>query len=286
MKLSIIILNWNAKYVLKEAIESVIKETAAFEYEIILVDNASTDGSVEMVREAFTSVNSAQGPGVIVIANKKNRGFAGGNNDGLAKAAGEYLMLLNPDTIVHDRAIEKLVQYLDAHDDVMMVGPKLLNRDGSFQAACRRNLPNPKNAFLHLFGLGKGEYKRTDDPDVSGPTEAISGAAMMVRRSVYETLGGLDEQFFMYAEDLDYCKRVADKGWQTYYLADARITHLGGESTKQRKTKSIKDFYGTMWLYYRKHFQTKNFFLLNWIVYIGIVVRCRIALLQNLFAKK
>lgn len=278
MKLSIVIVNWNTKDVLKQTIESILRETKLFEYEIVVVDNASSDESVSMIRKEF--------PSVVLIESKTNKGFAWGNNVGLLAAKGEYIILLNSDTIVLEHAIEKLVQFLDEHPDVMMIGPKLLNKDGSFQAACRRNLPNPKNAFLHLFGGGKGGYKRNDDPDVSGPTEAISGAAMMIRREVYEKLGGLDEQFFMYAEDLDYCKRVADQGWKTYYLADAHITHLGGESTKQRKSKSINDFYETMWLYYRKHFQSQNFFFFNWLVYVGIHVRRVAALLHNKMNKK
>lgn len=278
MKLSIIILNWNAKHVLGDALISVARETNGVEHEVLVVDNVSTDGSVAMVRSEF--------PDVILVENKTNLGFSGGNNEGLLKAHGEYLMLLNPDTIVHDRAIEKLVRFMDEHSDVMMIGPKLLNRDGSFQAACRRNLPNPKSAFLHLFGMGSGEYKRTDDPDVSGLTEAISGAAMLFRREVYEAIGGLDDRFVFYAEDLDYCKRVADKGWKTWYLADAHITHLGGESSKQRKVWAIVNFHGTMWLYYKKHFASQNLFLFNWLVYVGIQLRCGIALVQNWMKKK
>jgi GT2 family glycosyltransferase len=284
MKLSIILVEWNTSDLLKQTLESVYKETAGFDFEVIVIDNHSADDSVEMVRKYF--------PQVKLTVNNDNRGFAKANNQGMAMAAGEYIMLLNTDVIVCEGAINKLVDYLDSYSDVTMVGPRLLNTDGTFQPACRRNLPNPINSFLHLFGLAKvfknsklaNEYKQTNaDPEVTAPAQALSGAAMMFRRKVYEEIGGLDETFFMYGEDLDFCKRIFDKGWKTVYVSEAKITHIGGASSKKRRTRSLVNFYEAMWLYYKKHFYKQHNFLINYAVWAGIKCRMGIALLINSF---
>jgi len=269
MKLSIIIVNWNTRDILKQTINSVIAETTLFMHEIIVVDNNSNDGSVEMIKKEF--------PNVILIENKINEGFAKGNNRGLKIAKGEYLMLLNSDTIILNHAIEKLVKFLDENQEVFLIGPKLLNKDGSFQVACRRNLPDIKNSFLYLFSVKKlvksdKNYKSNKDENVSNYCEAISGAAMMFRSEVYKKIGGLDEQFFMYAEDLDYCKCVFDQSWKTYYLSEAHITHLGGESTKRRSLKSLYYFYKTMWQYYKKHLYKNSSLFVNRLVFLGIII--------------
>jgi GT2 family glycosyltransferase len=284
MKLSIILVEWNTSDLLKQTLESVYKENTGYDFEEIVIDNHSADDSVEMVKKFF--------PQVKLVANNDNRGFAKANNQGMAMAAGEYIMLLNTDVIVLDGAINKLVQFLDNHTDVMMVGPRLLNTDGTFQPACRRNLPNPVSSFLHLFGLAKifkksklaNEYKQTNaDPEVTAPAQALSGAAMVFRRKVYEEIGGLDETFFMYGEDLDFCKRIFDKGWKAVYVSEAKITHLGGASSKKRRTKSLVNFYEAMWLYYKKHFYKQYNLLVNYIIWLGIKIRMMIALFINLF---
>jgi GT2 family glycosyltransferase len=262
MKLSIIIVNWNTKNILKQAINSVISETKEIDCELIVVDNNSSDGSSQMIKKDF--------PSILLIENKINKGFAGGNNDGLKITKGDYLMLLNSDTIVQENAIEKMVKFLDENNEVVMLGPKLLNKYGNFQESCRRNLPDIKNSFLYIFSINKNKYKTHKDENVSGYTEAISGAVMMFRRSVYEKIGGLDERYFMYAEDLDYCKQVFNLGWKTYYLSEAKIIHLGGESSKQKSSKNLFYFYKTMWQYYKKHFYKKNNFITNLIVYLVI----------------
>lgn len=274
MKLSIIIVNWNTRDLLQKALAACIQTTVHTDYEIILIDNHSADDSVAMVRKNF--------PQVQVIVNDDNLGFAKANNQGMKVAGGEYIMLLNSDTICQDRAIDTLAQYLDTHADVTMVGPKLLNADRTFQHACRRRLPDPLNSFYHLFGLGKlfprskrfNAYKRlSDDPNVTEPVEALSGAAMMFRRKVYDTIGGLDEQFFFYGEDLDFCKRVLDRGWKTVYVHDAEIIHLGGGSSSKRRRASLINFYDTMWQYYKKHFSVQHPRVFQGIVWVGIQVR-------------
>ncbi len=282
MKLSIILVNWNTKDLTRDALVSIFDQTKNIEFEVIVVDNNSGDGSVEMIKKEFSQV--------ILIENKENRGFGKANNQGLAAARGEYLMFLNTDVRVLNGAINTLVDYLDKNSSVMMVGPRLLNADMSFQHACRRNLPNPLNSFFHLFGLVKifkhneiiNSYKQfTADPEVTGPVEAISGAAMLFRRQVYEEIGGFDERFFMYGEDLDFCKRIFDKGWGVVYVSNAKIIHFGGQSSKKRKVQSLRNFYEAMWIYYKKHFAPKQFFLVNIAVWLAIKIKLFIAVMIN-----
>lgn len=280
IKLSVILVNWNTCDLTRQALASVYKETQGIDFEVIVVDNNSGDGSVEMIKKEF--------PQAVLIVNTDNLGFGKANNQGLKIAQGDYLMFLNTDVVVLDGALNKLVNYLDGHSDVMMVGPRLLNKDLTFQHACRRMLPNPLNSFFHIFGLTKifknnkyiNEYKRyASDPDVTGLTQALSGAAMMFRGKVYNEIGGFDERFFMYGEDLDFCKRTLDKGWKTVYVSDARIIHFGGQSSGKRRVKSLVNFYEAMWLYYKKHF--KYNFLINLLVWLGIKLRMAIALSIN-----
>ncbi len=282
MKLSVILVNWKTRDLTRDALVSVYKETRELVFEIIVVDNNSGDGSVEMIKKEF--------PQVVLIENKDNLGFGKANNQGLKIARGEYLMFLNTDTVVLDGALNKLVNYLDQHADVVMVGPRLLNKDLTFQHACRRMLPNPVNSFFHLFGLTKifkdskfiNEYKQyATDPEVTGPTQALSGAAMMFRRQVYAEIGGFDEIFFMYGEDLDFCKRALDKGWKIVYVSDAKIIHFGGQSSGKRKVKSLLNFYEAMWLYYKKHFYKKYNILFHFIVWLGIKIKMFVVLAVN-----
>lgn len=282
MTLSIIIVNWNTRDLTKQTIESVYRETHNLDFEIILVDNASADDTVAVIKKEF--------PQVILIENTDNLGFAKANNQGMKIAKGKYMMLLNSDTVVLGRALNRLTEYMEAHPDVMMAGPKLLNADKTFQHACRRNLPNPINSFFHLFGLVTlfphskfvNNYKKyADDPNVTEPVPALSGAGMFFRREVFETIGGLDETFFMYGEDLDFCKRIYDKGWKTVFVHDAEIIHFGGQSSKKRRTQSLVNFYDAMWIYFKKHFYPTYPKVLSGIIWLGIMGRKRIALLQN-----
>ncbi|MBP9732123.1 MAG: glycosyltransferase family 2 protein [Candidatus Magasanikbacteria bacterium] len=286
MKLSIIMVSWNTAEFTKKALASVFKETNGFEYEVIVVDNNSSDLSVSMIQKEF--------PLVRLIENKENVGFGKANNQGMLIAKGDYFFLLNTDTLISDSAITKLVNYLDLYPEVTCVGPRLLNTDGTFQHACRRNLPNPVSAFFHLFGFTKiftknrvvNTYKKyVDNPDITEPVEAISGAAMMFRRNVYEVIGGFDEDFFMYGEDLDFCKRVFDQGWKTVYVSESRITHFGGGSSNKRRTASLVNFYESMWIYYKKHFYSKANLILSCIIFAGIKVRMVVALIINMIKK-
>jgi len=287
MKLSIVIVNWKTKELTAAAIASVFAQTKALLFEVILIDNNSGDGSVEALRAQF--------PQITIIANEHNLGFGRANNQGMRQAKGQYVMLLNSDTVVLDHALEKMVAYLDEHPEVMMVGPKVLNADGTFQHACRRMLPTPASSFYHLFGLVKifrrsarvNAYKGYNrEPNTTEPVEALSGAAMMFRRQVFEITGGFDERFFMYGEDLDLCKQVFDRGWKTMFLHTAEIIHYGGASSNKRRTQSIVNFYDAMWLYYHKHWGSVHMWIIRSLVWLGIRVRLSIALLQNFFKPK
>jgi GT2 family glycosyltransferase len=273
MKLSVIIVSWNTRALTLQAIASIKRETMAFPCEIIVVDNASKDGSAQAIRAAH--------PDVRVIECARNTGFARANNAGLAIASGQYLLLLNSDTVVADRAIERMVAYMDAHAEVGMAGPKLVWPDGRYQPNSFRRLPNIKNAFAYLTGCAS-DYKPNIAPHAPAPAEAISGAAMLFRRSIYETIGGLDERFFMYGEDLDFCKRARDAGFIVYYLPQAVIVHRGGESSKQRKIGAIKNFYNAMWLYYQIHEAKNHNVIVNALGYLGIKLLLGFQILKNL----
>lgn len=240
-KLSIIIVSWNVRGLLRQALTSIYN---AYEYnvnayeesratpEIIVVDNASRDGAVAMLRENF--------PAVRVIANAENRGFTGGNNQGIAAAQGDYLLLLNPDTEVVDRALQRMIDYLAAHPDVGMVGPQLRYPDGAVQSS-RRRFPTLPVLFLESTWLEslaprrllRRYYMQDRADDATQDVDWIMGAAMLTRREVVAEVGGMDEGFFMYSEELDWCRRIKAAGWRIVYLPEAKIIHYEGKSSEQ-----------------------------------------------------
>ena len=231
--LSIIIVNWNVRELLQRALASVYASWDGKPgLEIIVVDNASHDDSVAMVYTDF--------PEAVVIANTENRGFPGGNNQGLAAATGEFLLLLNPDTEIIADALPRMAAYLQAHPDVGMVGPQLLNPDGSVQSS-RRRFPTLPVLFLESTWLDKlaprkllHYYYAQEQPDeVMQDVDWITGAAMLTRREVFAQVGGMDEGFFMYSEELDWCRRIRKAGWRVVYFPEARIVHHEGKSSEQ-----------------------------------------------------
>ncbi len=231
MKLSIIIVSWNVREYLLNCLRSVQENRPRVKFEIILVDNASSDGTIEAVKKTF--------PAATVIANKENRGFAAANNQGLAVAKGQYILFLNPDTIVHLQSLNKLIQFMDDNDDVGICGPKLLNEDRTIQPSVRR-FPSFRAAlyqrtiFKHLRFF-RADYRRYKMHDFGGDrrmdVDQVSGAALMTRRSVIDDLGTMDERFFMYYEEVDFCYRVKESGRRIMFVPHATITHLGGRSS-------------------------------------------------------
>ncbi len=217
--LSIVIATWNSASEITDCLQALrIADRSA---EIFVVDNASIDATVELVRTNF--------PDVMLLENRVNAGFARANNQALALARGDNLLLLNPDTVVEPDALQLLCAYLADHPRVGAVGPRLIRPDGTIQRSCLRYVTLP--ALLTGFVQG-GDYLPAD-PTAPGKVEALSGAALMVRRQVVEEVGLLDEEFFMYAEDTDWCYRMAQAGWELHYCPTATVIHIGGQSAGQ-----------------------------------------------------
>ncbi|MEA3288108.1 MAG: glycosyltransferase [Candidatus Marinimicrobia bacterium] len=283
MKLSIIIVNYNVKAFLQQCLESILRTTQDLESEIFVVDNHSVDGSIEMLKEQF--------PQIKLIANAENLGFAKANNQALEQATGEYVWLLNPDTLVQEDTAEKLIESMEADSDIGLLGCKILNDDGSLQLACRRSFPTPWVAFTKILGLANlfpkskwfGRYNLTHlDPDEAYPVEAISGSCMFIRRKALEAVGHLDETFFMYGEDLDWCFRFGQAGWKVFYTPETSIVHYKGESSKVAAWDSMTHFYRAMDIFAKKHFKSTSRFPLHWILRGGILIRYLLSIISKL----
>ncbi len=249
MNVSIVIVNWNTKSILRDCLKSVYEQTKDISFEVIVIDNASADGSVDMIKSDF--------PKVILIENKKNKGFAAANNQGIARAKGRYVLLLNPDTMILDNAIAKTVRFADLHPDAAVIGSRVLNVDGTLQPSCFM-FPSLLNMILsstYLYKLfprskffGRERMTWWDRNDVR-EVEVVTGCFMLIRRDAIDQVGMMDEQFFMYAEETDFCFRVKQAGYKNIFTPDAEIIHLGGQSTEQvkkamtiQKRKSILQF--------------------------------------------
>jgi O-antigen biosynthesis protein len=274
--ISVIIVNYNVRQFLENALTSVQRALEGIAGEIIVVDNASEDGSAEMVRAKF--------PHVRLFPQEKNFGFARANNVGIAQARGRYFLLLNPDTVVQENTIRTMVKFCDEHPRAGLAGCKILNPDGSFQLPCRRSFPTPWVALTKTFGLSAmfprsrlfGRYNLTYlDPEATYEVDAISGSFMMIRREAFERVGGLDESFFMYGEDLDYCYRIRSAGFAVYYVHATAIIHYKGESTRRSSINELRVFYQAMVLFVEKHYRRSA--ILRAVLYAGIQVRGAIA---------
>ncbi len=230
--LSIVIVSWNVRDLLRRCLHSILDIRHSMRVEVVIVDNASTDGSSDMVQAEFPSVH--------IITNNENRGFPAANNQGLAVAQGRYVLLLNPDTEVIEDGLATMVAFADAHLDVGMVGPQLLYPDGSVQSS-RRRFPTLATAAFESTWLEPYAPRRLleryyflDQPDDAvQDVDWVMGAAMMARREAIEQVGLMDEGFFMYSEELDWCRRFREAGWRVIYLPTARIVHYEGKSSEQ-----------------------------------------------------
>ncbi|HEX9653187.1 MAG TPA: glycosyltransferase, partial [bacterium] len=280
--LSIIIVNYNVKDFLEQTLISVTKALQGIAAEITVVDNNSNDGSVAHVRHRF--------PEVAIIANRENLGFARACNQGLRAARGEFMLLLNPDTIVQEETCSRVLDFMRQRPDTGLVGCKILNPDGSLQLACRRSFPTPWVAFTKLSGLSHffpktrlfGRYNLTYlDPGQTHAVEAVSGSFMMIRRAVLENVGLLDESFFMYGEDLDWCYRIHQSGWKVHYFPGTQIIHFKGESSKRSEFDHLKMFYQAMSRFAKKHFHTRYLFMPYWVLWLAIWGRGSLAFLSK-----
>ncbi len=286
-KLSIIIVNFNAEMFLVECLDSIYAQTKQISFDIWVVDNNSIDASVSMIRRNYPLVN--------LIENKENPGFARANNDAIRKCTGDYVLLLNPDTLILENAIEKMVKFLDKNPRTGIAGCKVLNADGTLQLACRRSIPTPSVAFFRLTGLSRlfpnskmmAEYNLTYlDTDKPHEVDAVSGAFLMIRRKVIDNIGTLDERFFMYGEELDWCLRTKNAGWKVMYYPDAEIIHYKGECSKSNSRKAAFEFYRSMYLFHKKHFADNYNPIINIIIYAGIFLKAVSSWRSFLFSAK
>ncbi|MCD6658657.1 MAG: glycosyltransferase family 2 protein [Lentimicrobium sp.] len=286
MKLSVIIVNYNVKYFLEQCLHSVEAAIKGIDAEVFVVDNNSVDGSVEMVREKF--------PDVKLIANTVNTGFSVANNQAIKVASGEYILLLNPDTVVELDTFSKSVEFMDAHPDAGGLGIKMVDGSGRFLPESKRGLPTPAVAFYKIFGLSAlfpksrifGQYHLGYlDNEKTHVVDVLAGAYMMLRRETLEKTGLLDETFFMYGEDIDLSYRITKSGYKNYYFPGARIIHYKGESTKKSSINYVFVFYNAMVIFARKHFSQKNARLFSFLIHIAIYLRAGISILHRLLNK-
>jgi N-acetylglucosaminyl-diphospho-decaprenol L-rhamnosyltransferase len=285
-RISVIILNYNTRDDLRTCLRSV-QQTESFtgegDAEVFVVDNASSDGSADMVAKEF--------PWVRLIRAPRNGGYAYGNNLAMRTCHGEYVLLLNPDALVPPDAIESLCNYLDQHPQTGVVGPKVLRPDGSLDLACRRSFPTLAVSSYRILGLSKlfprsrrfGRYNLTYlDPDEASEVDSVVGACMLVRRTAIEQAGLLDEQFFMYGEDLDWAYRIKRAGWSIRYNPNITVLHRKGESSRRRSEAATIAFYEAMEIFYRKHYARQHPAIVNGLVRGAIWLRWSIAVAQNL----
>jgi len=252
--------------------------------EIILVDNNSQDGTVEIVANHF--------PTVKLIINDKNVGFSRANNQALKVSKGRFILWLNPDTVLLPNALDTLVAFMDSRPDVAIVGPKVLNKDRTLQGQCRRGFPTPWAMFCYFSGLSElfphhklfSKYLMTyQNENVAHEVDAVSGSCLLVRREVMDKIGLLDEDYFMYGEDLDYCYRAKKAGWKVYYTPEAQVIHYGGTASRKKPFRSIYEFHRAMWIFYRKHLAQDYFFLFNWFILGAIILKGVFSMFVNLF---
>ncbi len=271
--LSVVIVSWNVRVLLRRCLRSVLANLhtrTLANPQIIVVDNGSSDGTVEMVRTEF--------PGIHLIANDENRGFPAANNQGLAVAQGRYVLLLNPDTEVRDDALATMVAFADTHLDVGMIGPQLLNPDGSVQSS-RRRLPTLATAFFESTWLEPCAPRRlleryyiSDRPDDAiQDVDWITGAAMLARREAIDEVGPMDEGFFMYSEELDWCRRFGEAGWRVVYLPTAQIVHHVGKSSEQVVAARHIHFQTSKVRYFRKYHGRATSEVLRWFLLANYV---------------
>lgn len=254
MDLSIIIVNWKVKDLLEKCLESIFEQTKNISFEVFVVDNNSGDGSVEMAREKF--------PQIDLTASAENLGFAKGNNLAIKKARGRYVLLLNPDTEILDNTLEKMVKFMDTHPDCGIAGCKLLNPDLSLQPSVRAFPDLASQIFIllkihHLLPHSKAMYKylvQDFDYEKIQEVDQVMGAFMMIRREVIEKIGLLDENFWIWFEEVDFCKRIKNAGWKILYTPEASVIHHYGQSFKQvMGVKKQKDFNRSLSYYFKKH---------------------------------
>ncbi len=286
MKLSVIIVNYNVEYFLEQCLNSAFKALNEVEGEVFVVDNNSIDGSVEMVRQKFPQVN--------LIANTDNPGFSIANNQAIHLSKGEYVLLLNPDTVVEEDTFKQVVEFMDNNPDAGGLGVKMVDGKGVFLPESKRGLPTPAVAFYKIFGLSRlfpnskkfGKYHLSYlNREEIHEIEILSGAFMLMRKKALDEVGVLDETFFMYGEDIDLSYRLILGGYKNYYYPKTRIIHYKGESTKKSSVNYVFVFYNAMIIFARKHFSQKNARLFSFLINTAIYFRAGLAIFSRLIKK-
>ena len=280
------IVNYNVKEYLEQALRSVRQTVRGFSSEIFVVDNNSTDGSADLVESVFKDVR--------LIRNTTKLGFAKANNQALKRARGKFILLLNPDTIVQEDTIQIMVDFMENHPEAGAVGCKVLNPDGSLQLACRRSFPTPSVAFFKLVGLSWlfpksrlfGRYNLTFlDPDEVNEVDALSGSCMCIVSEAMHQVGLLDEDFFMFGEDLYWCYRIKRGGWKIYYVPTTQIVHYKGESIRRSDVNSLFAFYKAMYIFVQKHMRRRYLIPLEWLITLGIILKASFTVTGHVLEK-
>ncbi|MDW8325447.1 MAG: glycosyltransferase family 2 protein [Anaerolineales bacterium] len=308
LDLGVVILNWNTRDLLRNCLKSVFASTGLSAYRVVVVDNASTDGSAAMVRAEF--------PQALLIESRANNGYAAGNNLGLRalgfadlvpsregvlerESAGKgepprYALLLNPDTVVPPTALAEMVTYMDARPQVGIAGPRLVLPNGQLDLACRRSFPTPEVSFYRLTGLSRlfprsrlfGRYNLTYlSPDVETEVDSVVGAFMLVRGAAIAQAGLLDENFFMYGEDLDWALRIKQHGWQVRYNPAVTVLHVKRAASRRSRRAQIA-FHEAMLYFYRKHYADVTHPLLGALVVFGIRLNLAWTILREAFISR
>lgn len=286
MKLSVVIVNYNVKYFLEQCLYAVRKAKHNLAIEVFVVDNHSVDGSIEMLKDKF--------PEVILIENKDNVGFSVANNQAMKLAKGEYVLLLNPDTVVQEDTFVKVCDFMDAHPDAGGLGVKMIDGKGQFLPESKRGLPTPFVAFCKIVGLSAlfpqskkfGQYHLGFlDKNKTHVVDVLAGAFMLMRKTVLDEVGLLDETFFMYGEDIDLSYRIQLGGYQNYYFPETQIIHYKGESTKKSSVNYVFVFYNAMIIFAEKHFSKSNAKLFSFLINIAIYLRAGLAIAARVLRK-
>jgi GT2 family glycosyltransferase len=283
MNLSVIIVAYRSTDKLRTTLLALFKSVTELQYEVIVVDNNSQDGTFEMVAKEF--------PQVKLIKNQNN-GFSKGNNVGLDQSSGEVILFLNPDTAVEPDVLEECYKKINSDKQIGFLSCRLIKEDGSLDISARRAFPNPVNSFYRFTNLDKvfpkyfGSYNLRSIPeDQEQEVDSVVGAFMMVRRDVIDKIGKWDEDFFMYGEDIEYCYRAKQAGYKNVYFPKVTTVHYRGQSSKIVPYFSMYHFHNAMWIFYKKHYLKKYPFFVNWLVFLGIWLRFYLLVLLNKIRK-
>lgn len=288
IELSICIVSYQAKDFLRACLESLYENTHQTSFEVIVVNNGSSDGTHELLTSSY--------PHVILIENEKNLGYTRPMNQALRAGHGDFLLQLNPDTIILPGALDLLLNFMKEHSSVGICGPKVLNQNRTLQGPCKRGEARPWAVISYFLGASKlfpkskffgGYLLNYLNEDQSNPVAGVSGSCMLIRRKVIDEIGYLDETYFAFQEDADFCFRARQSGWEVYYYPEAKIIHYGGQGgSRVEPYHSIIEWHRSYFLIYRKYFAKDYFFLFNWFYYLLMGVKLGLTLVVNFLRKE